>query len=90
MGLERRSRREDTFENQYVFILATLSSKIPTYIIVENEPFSACVFFVEIIECLHLILTQQKNAWFYQAFSANLRVEDGARTHDLRNHNPLL
>ena len=87
-GLERRSRSEDTFENKYLFILAT-HLIYPTFTLFADVACGDFLFVLSGEVYLHNKYKQKKcevKTSHLQIF----RVEDGARTHDLRNHNPLL
>ena len=87
-GLERRSRSEDTFENKNLFILAT-HLIYPTFTLFADVAYGDFLFVLSGEVYLHNKYKQKKcevKTSHLQIF----RVEDGARTHDLRNHNPLL
>ncbi len=74
MGLERRSRSEDAFEDKSLFG-ASIVLPLPPPI---QKPI------------IQLLAQQGPVQNLLDRPFCIFRVEDGARTHDLRNHNPLL
>ncbi len=86
MGLERRIRSEDTFENKYLFYsrIPQQHSLLQTKAERRRRVFGGGAFGCSQTESAYNKKTQGKN------LASAFGVEDGVRTHDLRNHNPAL
>ena len=86
MGFERRSRSEDTFENKYLFYPRNPQqhSLLQTKAERRRRVFGGGAFGCSQTESAYNKKTQGKN------LASAFGVEDGVRTHDLRNHNPAL
>ena len=81
MGFERRSRSEDTFENKYLFYPRNPQqhSLLQTKAERRRRVFGGGAFGCSQTESAYNKKTQGKN------LASAFGVEDGVRTHDLRN-----